>query len=123
MDAPTHFEQAETHAVFRPAGVMTLVKAVNLVTDAISHVRASGMSRLMVVLTGVAGVTSPGLTTRYEFIREWARASGGMVKLVLVIHEEMIDPDRFGVTVAANAGMVTGVFAEEAEALEWLLGG
>ncbi|MFC5457197.1 hypothetical protein [Prosthecobacter fluviatilis] len=36
------------------------------------------------------------------------------------------DPGRFGVTVAANAGMVTGVFAEEAEeaeALEWLLGG
>ena len=35
---------------------------------------------------------------------------------------EMIDPGKFGVIVARNAGMNADVFADEPEALAWLVG-
>jgi hypothetical protein len=34
----------------------------------------------------------------------------------------MIDPAKFGVTVAANRGLVSNVFTTEAEAVAWLDG-
>lgn len=122
MDAPKHFQHSEGHAIFRPAGVMKLAKMVEMVTGAISYARATGVSRLLVVLTKVSGFPPPKLTARYQFVREWARASEGKVRVAVVTTEEMIDPGRFGVTVAANAGMAADVFVDEKEALEWLVG-
>jgi hypothetical protein len=40
---------------------------------------------------------------------------------VLVVNQEMIDPDRFGVTVAMNRGLNGNVFSTEEEAIAWLL--
>ncbi len=121
MDEPRYFKLAEGYAVLRPTGTLTLAEVVEMVTDAISCARAEGARRLLVVLTEVSGMTPPQLTRRYEFIREWARASGGLVRVAIVTTAEMIDPERFGVTVAANAGMTGNVFVDEKAALEWLL--
>ena len=65
---------------------------------------------------------SPDIATRYFFIHEWARAAGGCVFVVLVARPEMIDPQKFGVTVAANAGLTSEVFDSEEEARAWLQG-
>jgi len=122
MDSPPFLKLNEGHAVLRPKGTLMLAEVVDLITHAIEFVREAEIRRLLVVLTGVTGLISPGLAARYEFIREWARVSGGMVRLVIVVRDEMVDAGKFGVTVAANAGMTANVFAEETEALEWLLG-
>lgn len=121
MDAPLSYQTAEGHAVLRPTGKMKMAQVVDLVTDAIIYARAQGTRRLLVVLTGAKGMVPPRLTARYEFIREWARVSGGMVRMAVVAGPEMADPGKFGVTVAANAGMVTNMFEDEAEALAWLM--
>jgi len=122
MDAPPFLELAEGHAVLRPKGALMLAEVVDLITHAIAFAREAGVRRLLVVLTEVTGLISPGLAARYEFIREWARVSGGLVRLAVVVHDQMVDAGKFGVTVAANAGMTGNVFADETAGLEWLLG-
>lgn len=122
MDVPKYFHQLEDHAVFRPTGVLRLAQMGEMVTDAIAYARETGERRLMVVLTEVTGYPPPKLTARYRIVREWARASAGKVRVAMVSRVEMIDPNRFGVTVATNAGMVSNVFVDEREALEWLMG-
>lgn len=122
MDVPKYFQPLEDHAVFRPAGVMKLAQVVERVTGAISYARATGERRLLVVLTEVTGFPPPKLTARYRLVREWARASEGKVRVAVVTTAEIIDPNRFGVTVATNAGMEANVFVDEREALEWLMG-
>ena len=113
MDAPRYFEQTADHAIFRPAGVLRLVELVEMVAGAISFAHESGVSRLLVVLAAVSGIQPPKLTARYRLVREWARAAEGKARVAVVTTAEMIDPGRFGVTVATNAGM---------EAVERLLG-
>ncbi|WP_395733520.1 hypothetical protein [Prosthecobacter sp.] len=122
MDAPKYFHQEEAHAVFRPAGELTLAEVVGMVAEAISFAHETGVGRLMVVLTEVTGIPSPKLTARYQFVREWAKASEGRVRVAVVTTAEMIDPGRFCVTVATNAGLEADVFVDEAKALEWLVG-
>ncbi len=94
---------------------------VERVAGAISYARESGVRRLLVVLTAVSGIQPPKLTPRYRFVRDWARAAEGKVRVAVVISERMMDPGRFGVTVAMNAGMDANVFVDEKAALEWLL--
>lgn len=127
MDVPKYFHQLENHAVFRPTGELKLKlkqmeEMVEMVTGAILYARATGERRLLVVLTEVTGFPPPKLTARYQFVRKWARASEGKVRVAVVTTAEMIDPNRFGVTVATNAGMEANVFVDEKEALEWLVG-
>jgi hypothetical protein len=38
----------------------------------------------------------------------------------MVARAEMIDPRKFGVTVAANRGLMSDIFTTEAEARAWL---
>ena len=52
-------------------------------------------------------------------MREWARAAGGAVRLAMVARPEMIDPQKFGVTVAANIGLNADVSTSDEEALHW----
>lgn len=120
MDKPDHFHMEAGHAVFRPRGVMSLEEAVQLVTTAIAFSRQQSVRRLLVDTTGLAGFRPPDLAARYFFIHEWARAAGGGVCVALVARPEMIDPQRFGVTVAANAGFVSDIFPSEQAALGWL---
>ena len=40
--------------------------------------------------------------------------------MVLVVPAEYIDPERFGMKVAADLGMVAEIRTSEAEALKWL---
>jgi len=115
------YQPGEGHAVLRPTGTLKMAQVVDLVTDAIIYSRAKGTTRLLVVLTGATGLVPPRVTARYEFIREWARVSGGMVRMAVVTGPELADPRKFGVTVAANAGMIKNIFEDEAEALAWLM--
>ncbi len=107
-------------AAFRPEGCLTLHKAVAMVTDAIVFARDQGLRKLLVNTKGLTGFESPGLGERYFFVHEWARASAGAVRIAMVLRADMIDPHKFGITAAANAGLVADVFSFEDMALAWI---
>ena len=122
MNELVHFKTVGDHAEYRPTGQVTLLQCVQLVTSAIACVREQQQRNLLVVLLGLTGLRPPDIATRYFFVTEWARASGGVVRVAMVVWRDMIDPQKFGVTVAANRGLVADVFVSEKEALAWLKG-
>ncbi len=123
MAKPDHFEIEGDLAVFRPVGSFSLPEAVRLITLAISSAQEQGAGKLLVVALEATGFDPPSLASRYFFSQEWARAARGSVRLAMVLRREMIDPQKFGVTAAANAGLVSDVFETEAEARVWLKDG
>ncbi len=120
MDLSEQIEIIRDCAYFRPSGKLSLSEATRLVTEAIKFVRDRQVPKLLINTTGLTGFSSPTLPERYFMAREWAMAALDCVRVVLVIPITMIDPNKFGITVARNAGMDAEVFATEEEALTWL---
>ena len=114
------FEDASGIAIARMAGTFALQDGVHLIRDVIARAVDEGIARLMVVITETTGYPSPSLSMRLGIMREWADAARGRVTVVMVCRPELIDPNKFGVTMAANFGMHTEVFAHEDEAMAWL---
>lgn len=107
-------------AYYRPAGKLTLEQAVTLVDEAIAYVRDRRIQKLFINCKGLVGFRSPSLPERYFHVRQWAKTGQSLVQVALVIRPEMMDPEKFGVTVARNSGLNADVFTEEPEALAWL---
>lgn len=121
MKAPDHFEiMMSDFGVFRPLGHMSLDQAVEMVTSAIAFAREMRIGKLLVVTSGLTGFDPPSVIDRYMFVKEWARAADGAVCVALVARPEMIDREKFGVTVASNRGLISDVFVSEDEAMAWL---
>jgi hypothetical protein len=114
------FEILEEHAVFRPVGELTLAQAVDLVTAAIRLARKQNVRKLLISITELTGFPSPNIVERYFFIHKWADAAGGALCLAMVARAELIDREKFGVTVATNRGLRCDIFTVEAEAIAWL---
>jgi len=112
---------AEECAYYRPAGQASLDEAVELVDRAVVFARERRIPKLLINAAGLTGFPSPSLAERYFSARRFAASAQGLVQLALVIRPEMIDPEKFGVIVARNAGMNADVFAAEPPALAWLL--
>ncbi len=108
------------HAEYRPMGELSLARAIRLITSGIDLARERKLKKLMVSTLGLSGFQPPNVIQRYDFIHEWAKASAYDVHVAVVAHPEMIDPQKFGVTVALNIGFVSNVFTSEDEALTWL---
>jgi len=107
-------------AYYRPTGQTTLALATQLCDQAIAFARDRRVPKLFINGQGLSGFPSPTLAERYFLARQWAATGQGRVQLALVIHREMIDPEKFGITVARNVGMNAEVFSDEPEALAWL---
>jgi hypothetical protein len=120
VSKPEQYKIVEDRAEFRPVGNMTLSQAVQVVTMGIEFTREQNLRKLLVDTTGLTGFEPPSVAARYFFMKEWAYAAGGMVCIAMVARPEMIDPQKFGVTVGANLGLQSNVFASEEEALAWL---
>jgi hypothetical protein len=116
----SHFEMPVNHAVFRPTGQVSIERFVELVTTAIDFARARGVRDLLVDVSNLTGFEPPSVTDRYFFIHEWARAAGSFVRVAVLARPGMIDPQKFGTTVAANVGFTAEVFKAEEDALSWL---
>ena len=109
------------YAHYSPLGEVTLPEGVALVTKSIRFCRAQKIPRLLVDTTGLIGFPPPQLHERYWFAKEWAHEAQGKMVVAMVAREEMIDPQRFGVLAARNAGLRSFISASESEALAWLL--
>ena len=119
MSVRENFEILEDYVVFRPTGKVTLERAVEIVMDAIVFAREQHIRKLLVNTSNLTGYEPPSLTARYFFVHNWARAARD-VRIALVTRPERIDPQRFGITVAANLGSIIEVFTSEEDALNWL---
>jgi hypothetical protein len=114
------FEMMGDHAEYRPTGELSLNQATRVITSGIEFARERQVKKLMVITLGLAGFRPPNVIQRYHFVHEWAKASALSVRVALVAHPEMIDSQKFGVTVAYNIGFASDVFTSEEEALTWL---
>jgi hypothetical protein len=105
---------------FRPCGETSLVEAVGLITQAITYCRVERIEKLLVVTTGLTGVSIPTLVDRFLMVEDWAREAKGTLAAAMVANPQYVHPQKFGVQVAAEFGFVVDVFTSEPDAREWL---
>jgi hypothetical protein len=117
------FEVRNGYAFVQLAGRVALEQAAAAVDRAFHAARNRGCLRLLVDAHQLTGFPSPSLAERYFIVRGWAIIANGQVELALVLQPHLIDSDRFGMVVAANAGLRANVFSSQLEALDWLLSG
>ena len=110
----------ESRAFFRPVGSVSFGEAVNMISNAIVYARENVASRLLVNVAALRGFGPPTIAERYSLATKWAAAASGRLRLAVVAREEIIHPQRVGITFAATAGLVSNVFVSEAEAVAWL---
>ena len=117
---PASFHLAGNRAVYRPVANVTFEEAVALVREAIVLACQHQARELLVDSTRLTGFLSPDTLQRFFAAIQWAEAGAGRLHLAMVALSEMIDPQKFAVTVAANRGLVSNIFPSEAEAVAWL---
>jgi hypothetical protein len=117
--SPT-FELVDDIAIVRFAGHCGFSHVVDRVSQVLVQVRQRNHRYLMLVITELYGFRSPDLAARHRMVRAWAEAAQGKIVVALVARAELIDPERFGVVAAANFGLTSAVFTDEANAFEWL---
>jgi hypothetical protein len=121
METPAHLESEDGYVSYRPIGVVSLKEGVDLISGAIAYCAEKKSSRLLVSVTGLTGYHMPQTMDRYSMGVQFAEASKFGLRVALVAPLEVIDPQRFGMTVAQNRGLDVNVFSSEPEALAWLL--
>src|SRR4030095_9673576 len=121
MKAPNGFEVMEGYCCYRLSGHGPLAEAAGKVIEAITFSREQRMPNLLIDTTNWTGHQSPGTLDRFTWAQAFAEAARSTVKLAMVVRPEMMDPDKFEVTVARNRGLLGNVFDSEKDAIAWLL--
>ena len=121
MNTDAAIKVVDECAFCRPEGQTTLEDAVMLMEQAIAYTREKQLPKLLFNGQQLNGIRSPSLPERYFISRQFATVAQGKVQMALVIHPHLIDPEKFGIKVARNAGMNADVFDNEPDALAWLL--
>src|SRR6478752_5476579 len=101
-NVPRYFEVRTDHARFVPVGQFSLSEAIDLISAAIRFAAEQNIRRLLVNITGLAGLGKLDTFDRYFLNRQFAKDSKLGMKLAMVARPELIDWDKFGVTVARN---------------------
>jgi CheY-like chemotaxis protein len=120
MEALDNFVVEEGRGLYRPTGSVSFDEAVALVRGAIAVARGNRLRDLLVDTTALTGFASPNTFERFLAAVEWAKEARYGVRLAMVARAEIIHPQKFGVLVAANRGLVSNIFTTEAEARAWL---
>ena len=114
------FDRIDGIAIHRVGGRHSLTGGIERIRQVLAMAQAQGVTRLLIDITESTGYEPPSLSVRSVMMREWATAAGGTVAIAVVCLPEFIDPQRFGITMAARFGMTMNVFDNQAEALTWL---
>jgi hypothetical protein len=114
------FSMEGMRGLYRPVGRISFDEAVVRVRTAIATARSARAVDLLVDTTALTGLPAPDTFQRFLAAVDWAEEAAGHLRLAIVARAEMIDPARFGVTVAANRGLVSNIFTTETEARAWL---
>jgi hypothetical protein len=121
LPTPEHFQLDGAVAYYRPVGQVSLDQTVKLVSAAILFARDRKISRLLIDATQLTGAPVPTTLEHFSMAQQLARDAQCAVKVAMVAKPELIDPRKFGITVARNRGLIADIFPSEAEALAWLL--
>lgn len=121
MKKLAHFKLEKEYAVFCPAGQMSLAEVIELMSRAVHHCRDHKIEKLLIDLTGLPGLPTPGVTERYLLAERIAAAAKSSVKIAQVASSEWVRTGKFGVLVAKNRGLEAQDFTSRSTALEWLL--
>jgi hypothetical protein len=122
MNTLEGFEKIGRRGFYRPTGNVSFETAVELVAEAMRFARANDVTELLVNTNALSGFTSPSIFARYALAVSWARAAGATLRVAMVARAEFIDPQKIGVLMAQNRGVLGDVFTNEADALAWLDG-
>src|SRR5262245_4552093 len=125
MTIELSIESRAGYLIGRAAGPFEL-EAAQAVTERL--LAAAAAQQQLTVLLDIRRIEGPvSDTDRFlysEFVArqvvELNQRAGAQIRLALWGREPVIDPDRFGVTVARNRGVHVLVTDSEAEALAWL---
>lgn len=120
MTAPAQLEREAEIGVFRLEGPMSLEQAIGRATAAIALARAQQLRKLLILAAGLELPTPLTVLERYRIGERLAEAAGAVVCVAVVTRAELIDPQKFGVTVATNRGTKADVFDSEPAARAWL---
>src|SRR3954468_12118606 len=115
-----HFEVVECIAYYRPAGKVSFPEVSALISAPLSVCHESGIQKLLCDLTQLRGFGVPNIVHRFWFAQQLARDAKG-IAVAVIAPPRMIDPKRFGTTVAHNRGATADIFSSEADARNWLL--
>ena len=121
MISESDFQFLEDYTIFRPSAELSFDEAIELVSDGISFTASRQIVRLLIDSTSLTGFPSPTTWQRFQLAERAAAAALPGLRLAVVARPELIDPSRFGVTVARNRGLFGNVFSSVPEAIEWLL--
>jgi hypothetical protein len=114
------FRTEGSRSLYHPAGSVSFDEAVERVRAAIALARDNLSQDLLVNGIKLSGFPSPDTFQRFLAAIEWAEEAHGRLRLVMVARPEIIDPQKFGMVVAGNHGLVSNIFTTESEAVAWL---
>jgi len=106
--------------LYRPVASVSFDGVVNLVRAAIATARKNELRELLVDTTTLTGFSSPDKFHRFLAAVAWADESKGDVHLAMVAKAEMIHPQKYAVTIAADLGLASNIFTTEVKARAWL---
>ena len=109
------------YCAYRLSGHGPLEEAAGKVVEVITYAREQRMRKLLIDTTKWTGHDSPDTLDRYQWATAFSDAARSAVKVAMVVRPELMDPEKFEVTVARNRGLRGNVFDSEKEALAWLL--
>jgi hypothetical protein len=121
MKTPEQFETMEDHSCYRLFGNGPLEEAATKVIEVITFAREQGIRNLLIDTTHWTGHPNPTTMERFDWAEAFAKAALTKVKVAMVVRPELMDPEKFEVTVGRNRGLFGNVFDSEKDALEWLL--
>jgi len=102
-------------------GSYTKQELLNLFDQALNIAAESGLQAVLVDISDVEG--EPNTAERFEVGAQFAElqlSKDTIVAIAVMGKEPMIDPERFGETVALNRCAVGKVFTDLDEAISWL---
>src|SRR5215475_1437329 len=122
MKTPEHFEVMGSYCRYRLSGHGPLAEAASKVMEVIVFSRENGVHKLLIDTTNWTGHASPTALERFTVAEAFTEAAAGSaMRLAMVVRPELMDPNKFEVTVARNRGLMGNVFDSEKDALAWLL--
>src|SRR5215472_8597417 len=100
MKAPEGLEVREGYCCYRLSGHGSLPEAASRAIEAITFSREKGIHRLLIDVTNWTGHKKPSAAERFDWGEAFAAAAGPTIKVALVARPELMDPEKFEVTVA-----------------------
>jgi hypothetical protein len=120
VTVPPELVIVDDTAVVTLTGEHQITQAAQKVTEYLVFAREHKLRKLLIDASQTTLVGERTKAAQYFRVQEWARAAEGEVRLAVVLPAASSDPTRFGVTVAANSGLIGDVFVDRAAAEQWL---